>query len=368
MYKLIKEFPKLYSKSRSGEVKTHQILVQEYEGNGYIQCIWCNKENGKEQSSVKYIRETNVGKSNYKKSLDQALVEAENLFNSKKKRRFVEKLEDLSGIELLMPLPKLLKNYDKYKDRLDYPCYVSVKHDGIRMLQSNTYGMWSRAGFLFNPDLLKHLKIDCSFGGEEYILDGEVQLPGGFSTDAESAITHETENTKKLTYTVFDIISPLDFKDRYEIYEKIVKRANNKSVLSGEYKLIESEEEGDKFYEDIITQGKEGIVYVNNQVGYEIGQRTSNVLKRKPLNDAEFEVIGIDTDAKGLGLFLVINSEGKKFTVQAKNTVEYKKNMVKNQQNYVGKMLKVQFNDYNVNGIPKNARALGIREEFDLLS
>lgn len=382
-YELVKRFPVLVKLAKSGKNSYYKIAVYRLNDAGYLETRWNseitgNNKESKEKSNLKYIREKNVGKSNYTSSIDQALKEAEALFIRQQKAGKFSLLDNNNNIgnkdaekntaQIKLPLPMLLKPYDQHKSKVTYPCYASIKYDGMRMLFSGKGNqMYSRNGTFYNTDLLNHLKFD----NQNYIVDGELYLDEGTSSKVQSAVLYKgniddvKEDTVKLTYQVFDIISPLSYDDRYKILQKIVKDADNSKIRLVESKIINNESELDQFYDEVLKQGYEGIVIRLLDYGYEVGYRSNYIFKRRPTLDDEYIVQDIVPDSLGLGMFVCIFKDGRTFTCTPKMSHDERKQLLQNRDKYLNKFLKVQYKGYTVTGLPKHANGLNIREDID---
>src|SRR5437868_14087923 len=97
---------------------------------------------------------------------------------------------------------------------------------------------------------------------------------------------------------------------------------------------------------------------------YKPGSRSVKMRKFKKFNDAEFRVIGCALD-KGVSkeqfTWVVTTKEGKKFNAKPMGTKEEKLKWYANREKYQGKWLKIKFQGYSEDGIPRFPIAIHFR-------
>ena len=123
-------------------------------------------------------------------------------------------------------------------------------------------------------------------------------------------------------------------------------------------------------HDRLVQENYEGAIIRVLTSRYRYGYRSDGLLKLKAFEDAEFEITGHET---GVGRYencpvLICKAEsGEEFRVNPKLTIEEKEEMLKNIDEYIGKMYKVRFNGRSEapHSLPRFGRGLGIRNEKD---
>jgi hypothetical protein len=91
----------------------------------------------------------------------------------------------------------------------------------------------------------------------------------------------------------------------------------------------------------------------NGNFPYEDGKRSKSLLKIKSVQDSEFIVIDIER-AKDLSMAILIckTNYGKEFRVSAPGTIEQKVHALYFKDSYVGKYVRVEYQNLTIDGIP----------------
>ena len=118
-------------------------------------------------------------------------------------------------------------------------------------------------------------------------------------------------------------------------------------------------------YNNHVTKGYEGSMVRLNK-GYETS-RSKSLLKYKEFKDAEYLVIGIDEgdgNRTGTAKHLVCKDvdTGKVFNSNIKGTFEWYAELLENKDDYIGKMVTIQFANLTPDGIPRFPFALAFRD------
>ena len=209
---------------------------------------------------------------------------------------------------LLIANKKIIKKFQvqlcgRFKDVKDYdkglPAIGSIKYNGIRAVLNkigNSVIFISRQGKIIDyvPELVEHFK---KYKGN-FKLDGEI-LCNNFQ-EIQQRIGRKLENIKKiegLHFRCFDVLlgNDIEFKELTQLnrttYINTLKE--DKYFKIEEYKIIDTKEELEIFYNYAIKQNEEGIVVklLNNK--YEYDSR-NNWFKIKPYIENTFKVISFD--------------------------------------------------------------------------
>jgi len=246
---------------------------------------------------------------------------------------------------------------------------LQKKLDGHRCLITMDEGQavaYSRQGkyipsikHILDP-LTKRLPQDVTLDGELYVHGVKLQTIGSW-------IKREQPDTVKLSYVVYDIISPDRYIDRHRELSSILN-----GVTTGEpgmivplpYRIWTSHEDTTKWFREVRTQGFEGLMLRLDNRPYEIGRRSSSLLKIKEFEQAEFEVVGFKRSSTGWAICECLAPNGSKFDCSAPGSVDEKTYVWHNQAEFLGKKLTIDFAHWTDDGIPFQPTALRWRDDI----
>jgi DNA ligase-1 len=247
-----------------------------------------------------------------------------------------------------IPILPMLAN--KWEDRHKYitePFYVQPKIDGVRLLVSNKGGI-SRTGKVVPGT--EHLGKGLKEG--EY-LDGECYDPT--KTFEEITSLFKT-NPKALEFHVFDYFDTnrpnLTFDERLERVNVETRWVKTKSDLPVVHKQY-------------MDAGYEGTMIREASSVYEIGKRSNYLLKLKDFKTDEYKVIGMrECAGKDVGtpIWVCTTENGQEFTVRPEGTQEKRRDMFKNGDMYIGKMLTVKYQNLTDLGVPRFPVGIAFRD------
>lgn len=240
----------------------------------------------------------------------------------------------------------------KRNDLLVFPVYVQPKLDGIRCLVYQKEGQWvfqSRNHTVFQP--FPHLEMVLPKG---YILDGELYKHGLDFQEITSIVRKKNHpDLTKLQYHVYDVITEGTFEERLNIISGL------KGIVLTETKMANSVEEIEKYHGECVERGYEGIM-IRNPDGLYKQTRSKDLLKYKHFKTEEYQVVG-HTVGKGDIAIFECQVGDKTFGVMMKATLEEKKKILENIQDYYGKWLTVKYQELSKDGIPRFPVGVGWR-------
>lgn len=356
--------PRLYKSTKKGKI---QICDISYEDDTYY--VTFGQLNGKLQTNQTKCQATNVGRSNERSPAQQAEFEA--LADHKKKIK--------SGYSLTMEtpsevtLPAKVKVYQDNLKNIKFPCYSTNKLNGVNGLYKrtgDTLTLYSRGGEIYPdiPHLTKHIhdlmdELECNE------LNGELYIHGEHLQDIQSAVKKPNELSPRLTFHVFDIP---DMTTNYRIRNTVYLKATANTLLQIGSPILNhvgfligeectSHEDIELLYNKAISMQYEGTVIYNTEHLYKYNERSSNAFKYKKPLDAEFQIIGYELDKQG-NPTIICQSEGGDFKVRPTGTVEYRKQLLLDMPNNIGKWYKVEYECFSKSGIPLKPIGIGIRD------
>jgi ATP-dependent DNA ligase len=403
-------------------IKESYLLDQIRIPDGIIAELWTESgimEMKISRSAATYILvPKNLGKKNERNVLQQAMIEARSKYLKKIDDGSVLTIKKTSGTIInnnTKFYPMLAKKFEDYENKIKYPVDVQGKLDGNRCVTfldssepNSTYEnviMYSRShkDFPYNSsndtirkslvDVLKNnyhrFKSDTT-NDESLFLDGELYKHGKSLQNINSVIK-DTGVSKKskskveinIQYWIYDLFYPSytneGFTFRYDLLKKIyasLDEEKKKNIILVETHTVNSREELDTLYQEYLEKGYEGIIirtrdgpYLKSPTKKSEQLRSKDLLKRKEIFDAEFEVVDYkDGEGKedGAVIWICITSDGKTFSVTPNMTYEeryeiYKECEKKFKKKYLGRMLTVEYRGLSDDGIPLQLKAKGFR-------
>ena len=247
--------------------------------------------------------------------------------------------ENIKGTEIL---PMLANKWDDRKNYISEPFYVQPKLDGIRLLVSNQ-GCFSRTGKPVKG--VDHLSRGLRDG--EW-LDGECYAPGKTFEEITSMFKMNPQDLEFHVFDYFDLGRPdLPFAERQ-------KRVTVQTVL------VKKKSDVEKWHDTFVEQGHEGIMIRDAVSTYEIGKRSNYLLKFKKFQTEEYEILDVKEGSgreKGAAIWVC---DG--FCAKPEGTLEYRRQLFKDGDTYIGKMLTVRFQNLTAQGIPRFPVGVAVRD------
>ncbi|MGC9133104.1 MAG: ATP-dependent DNA ligase [Nanopusillaceae archaeon] len=225
-----------------------------------------------------------------------------------KGKDIIFKLEPILGNPIRVMLAIKAESAKEALDVVGRPAEVEYKYDGFRVQihkKGDEIMLWTRR--LENvtkqfPDVIKYVK-ECLPMDKDFLVEGEIV---GYDKENKKYLPFQRISQRiKRKYDIekmveeipvevrlFDIIyydgksllnSP--FKERRKILESIVKQALGKISLA-ENIVTSSDEEAQKFFEEAIKNGLEGVMFKKIDAPYHPGRRVGYMVKLKPVKES----------------------------------------------------------------------------------
>lgn len=346
--------PRLYKQTKTGKT---QICDISYENDKYYTVF--GQLGGKLQTNTTTCHATNVGRANERNPTQQAEFQALAEHKKKIKLGYALTMETPSEVTLPAKVKVLQDNLKNIK----FPCYSTPKLNGVNGLYKRvdkTLTLYSRGGEVYPeiPHLTKHIHdIMDELGHDE--LNGELYIHGEHLQDIQSAVKKSNALSSILTFAIFDIPDHKGtYKERRDILTTLT---SNQYIYTLTGVECNSHEDIEAHYNQAISQGYEGTVIYNSNHLYIYNQRSSNAFKYKKALDAEFLITGYELDKQG-NPTLICQSEGGDFKVRPTGTQEYRKQLLLDMPNNIGKYYKVEYEMLSRDNIPLKPVGLGVRE------
>lgn len=378
----------IYNKKTSQQVKIKASSLEDPNLDKLFYAI-IQMKNGYEgmklRSSVRKVEEgKNIGKKNATNIYTQAVSELRSRVEKKiKKEGYMRVKEEAVGKakgdeaakkKYKLYAPMLAEVYKEHMDKVKSwsKIYIQRKFDGTRCLSflgdDDEVVMYSRGNEMIQnyPEVrrdLMHFFKSLGKNSHDLYLDGELYAHGiprqrfsGISRKKpENLSKDDIEMMNKVKYTIFDciLINSLDatFEDRFVngILPKLLKDGYD-TFSPVETTLIKDIAKIDELFKKYKSEGYEGAILRNGDSAYKTGKgrnRTSDLLKVKSFDDAEFKVIGYELQKgnnEGAVVWKVKNNlNDKEFKVTPSGTIEERRELAREAKKYIGKYLVVRF-------------------------
>ncbi|MGL5014330.1 MAG: hypothetical protein ACRC6V_08595 [Bacteroidales bacterium] len=321
------------------------------------------KVGGKLQLKITKCEAKNVGRANETSPERQAELEAASKVQKQIDKLYRPTIEALSHVG--NNLPMLAHDYTKVGHRMPYPCYGSVKLDGVRcMAIVNDLGVYlaSRGGKSYPcpkhiEDALMHRF--SRWPTTEMVLDGELYIHGVSLQNIVSAVKKPNELTPELKFWIFDIPSKESWEDRMIELEALPLDPFGPLVMVGN-RLLMDETEARTMLSEVMEKGYEGLMLRNPDSPYLYNHRSPGLMKWKLMQDTEVKVVSVRKDKLGEGVLICKLPSGVDVDLKMKGNHEYR--LYENMLNLVGKWVTAKFQEYTDDGSLQFPVGLYVRE------
>lgn len=350
---------KLYKLDSLGKIRVWEVKKK---GNKII------VEYGKEDGSMREVEEeVRFGVAGRTVS-EQIELQINSMINKKKDNGYIEERSSVvknpkNSLGFHKPMLAGKIDYDK----ITYSnCYVQRKYDGHRCLitmHNGTAIAYSRGGKLITS--INHILDEITGAGrleEGETIDGELYVHGMALQDISSLVRTQKNQSPRLVYHCYDLVSEDTFPVRLNIIQGKMERM--KHSLAVETFHINKENEIFNLFNKFRDAGYEGAIVRWGQSGYQDGKRVKYLMKVKDFIREEFKVKNIIPSSEGMAR-LVCNSRGGEFNVFAHGTHVQKREILINKEKYIGRYITVEFASYTNSGKPSQGIAVEWREEID---
>jgi DNA ligase-1 len=284
-------------------------------------------------------------------------------------KKSLEEAHSLRGTDASGNIKPMLAQPIKRISFIDWSsAFTQPKYDGHRMLvevQDGQARAWSRLGkpIVSVPHILEPLsKLPSGT-----ILDGELYHHGTPLQTIASWVKRNQSDSRNLVYIIFDYVYNSPFIERYRAIHMALRSRvldDHPHIKVAETGKIDNVEFIGPNLRNCIDRGYEGIIIRHGMTGYEIGARSRSLVKVKEMFDGEFKCIDVKESKDGWGVLTCIDDEDRKFGVSAPGTIEEKKEVLYNADNYIGKMLTVEYSQLTKDGKPFHPVAIRWREDI----
>ena len=368
-------FPKLYALDKNGKVKEWTIFVENKGDYSVINYSYGYTDGKKTEYKLEVKEGKNKGKKNETTHYKQALSDAKSRWDKKKtidkynETIFQEKDENNNNVVVeSIPSPMLAQDYNKHKKKVSFPCYIQPKLDGYRMIYYKNK-MWSRNGkeYTILQDTPLHKELQYF---EDIVLDGELYVHNKLNFEQYGVLrkqkitSEDLEILKNMEYHVYDIINSDSYDKRNKILAALIQEQTFKNIKLVDTYSCNDENDINKYADEFIKNGYEGSMIRNKKGEYKLKYRSYDLLKNKTSDDDEFEIVDFTYENDVLGkndkviVWICKTKDGKIFHVPSKGTREERNSLYQRGNNFVGKMLSVQYFGLTNDNVPRFPKSL----------
>lgn len=296
-------FPTLYSRASTGKPQQWTICVSNdhyWTESGQVGGVIT-------KSKPTHCKGKNSGKKNATTDNEQALKDAQSKYDKQKKSNgYFESILEIDNISFLKPM--LAKNYVDRKAKLKWPVLLQCKFNGGRCVAKKD-GLWTRKGerIVSVPHIEEALKPFFEKYPDAY-LDGELfnhdlrlylnKLMKLIRRQVNLTEEHFKESKEKVKYYIYDgydfgpnFSAKIPYTIRKTELDKLIKDVP--FTVPVESIIVNNEMELEKEYQKLLADDQEGCILRDPDSGYENDKRSWNLLKYKPVDDAEFLLLDV---------------------------------------------------------------------------
>jgi len=375
----MKQKTKLYQKAKTGKIhfwqawtENHEVIIEHgiLDGRSVINRYTANA--------------TNVGKTNERTPAQQAIFEVDSLYKKKLDKKYCTSKKEAQEEKFL---PMTANNTDVKSKRLKitYPCFVQRKYNGLRCMvnwRDNKIFLMSRGNKQY---VVKHLEEQLTkILRKNDALDGEIythMLP--LATINSLTKKWKPEDSRILEYHIYDYPyingKNLPQEKRLSELQNLKTKCEGTNIIIVETLVANSWEEVVAYEKHFVAEGYEGAIVRTAEGLYNFGNRSNSLLKVKSFKDAEFEVVGYNTEISNINnneihavIWIcknnMVSPDGsiKTFEVRPKGSLGDRSEQLLNAKDYIGKKLTVKYFDRTPDNIPFHGVGLHFRLKEDL--
>lgn len=349
------QLPTLYKVTKTGAIQTHSITITD---NTYT--VTQGQLDGKTQSYLTTCSPKNIGKANETSGAEQAIKEAQAVWESKLKKGYTQ----TCGTHATSQLPMRVKCYQDQIKNVVFPCYSTPKLNGVNAtftLTDNTLILTSRGGELY--PFLPHLESDIRHILTVLKTDriaGELYIHGAHLQDITSYVKSQKPESSLLEFHIFDLPNvPGTYEQRLKVLQTIKPTSFVKLIPPT---LCHSHSDIDSHFTLCTSCGFEGTVIYNASALYEYNIRSSNIFKYKQAQSAEYQVIAYTTDKSGFPLLICKVTDDLTFTVKPSGTAEQRIQLLNLLPTKLGEYYTVEYETFSKNGTPLKPVGIAFRK------
>ena len=360
----------LYKKDSKGRLRIWKVrtdgamLIEEY---GFL--------DGKHTRNQKMCTSKNVGKSNQTSPEEQAVLEMESKIREKLQEDYFKTKDE--ALSQLVMLPMLAKDYEKQGKKVDWDrrVYGQPKLDGMRCLAIVTMvngeiqvKLISRKGVEIttlqhiNQAVANMVDLYDPLFDDSIVFDGELYAHGlTFQENMSLIKKYREDETEKICYHLYDLVTDEPFEDRTEILEECFYQQSEDCLELVETTILKKEMLAE-FHAKNLNNGYEGTMIRHSEEPYKINGRSDSLLKYKDFKDLSAEIIDvIPMEARPEHGLVVARVFGKVFKATPKMSHAEREQLLIDKEDYIGKQGEFRYFEETDDGLPRFPVFKGLR-------
>lgn len=198
-------------------------------------------------------------------------------------------------------------------------------------------------------------------------IDGELYVHGVKLQTISSWVKAEQAQTAMVNFVAYDMIADETYVDRHSEITGIIGGVDTGApgkILVLPYEPVTDLEHARLKRDEYIGKGFEGGMIRLANRPYQVGIRSSSLIKVKKFQDAEFKVLDIVPSEKGWGICICEIKPGQTFRTSAPGDLTEKTEALINKHKYIGRMLTVEYAELTADGVPFHCSAVCWREDL----
>ena len=374
-------FPTLYKKTNTGAIQQWTIEVNLTYGQGEIRKTYGQVDGAMQVTNDIIKMGKNKGKANATTPLQQAMAEAQAMWEGKKKKGYVEDLNHAadgkvdSSVIAGGVLPMLAQKFADQGEKISYPAYIQRKYDGARCIATIVDGkatLWTRTRkpITSMPHII--VALEKAFNSQTITLDGEL-YNHLLHKDFEHLMhlirpNKPAKGGEIIEYHIYDIVTGEPFSRRNLLLENISGKVSNdkkSKLVIVETFVISSAEEAMEWTKKFQEEGYEGSIVRQASTKYEVGKRSYGLQKIKEFMDSEYTIVGVEEGRgrmAGCAIFVCKTEDNKPFNVKMEGSLDALKKYLTNSKLWKGKQLTVRYQGLTKDGIPRFPIGKAVRD------
>ncbi len=302
---------------------------------------------------------------------EQLISRAKSRINKQRDKGYCMTLEQAHqriGLDASGNLKPMLAQPIKRVTTIDWSsAFTQPKYDGHRMMvevQDGVSRAWSRLGKPITS--VAHILQPLSALPSGTILDGELYHHGTPLQTIASWIKRDQPESANLVYIIFDLVHAAPFIERYNsIHMTLRSRVldNHPHIIVAPTGKIESYDFVGPILRHHRNEGFEGTIIRHGMSGYEVGARSRSLVKVKEMFDDEFTCVAVHESRDGWAILECEDALGKRFRVSAPGDMDQKRYVLDNADDFIGKVVTVEYSMLTKDGIPFHPVAIRWRQD-----
>lgn len=362
-----KNFPMLYVKTASGAINFWEIRTE----GRWVHTKWGKVGTDNPQTERYAAEGKNVGRSNETTPSDQAEFEAQAKYDKQVRLKYVDSVEAARGHINIKPM-RAYSLDDKRLKKLKFPVAMQPKFNGVRCMAYNLpdgkVRLMSRGGKDYS---LPH--VQTVLEGRippSCCLDGELYVHGMSLQSIRHLIETPCADSAKVCFHVYDMttLPPTDaeWSDRYRCLLMFFQDNWLAGVVMSPTMVALNKAGIDQLHDKWVAEGYEGAMIRTMEGKYKLAAKSTDLLKVKKFQDAEFVVKGWLLGKDGVIQYVCVQEDGKEFEVRPKGDEAERKRLYDERDTCIGRKLTVKFQERSDDNIPIFPVGVAFRGEEDL--